>query len=94
LAKKNGIKVLAASSGGAIENIRTCNSGKSTFGVSYSGDVYKAYNGKLTNDDKAYKNVTALGYFYGAPGQLIVNKKSGINSLKDLVGKRVGIGNE
>lgn len=93
LAKKNGIKVLAASSGGAIENIRTCNSGKSSFGVSYSGDVYKAYNGKLTNDDKAYKNVTALGYFYGAPGQLIVNKKSGINSLKDLVGKRVGIGN-
>lgn len=93
LAKKNGIRVLAASSGGAIENIRTCNTGKSAFGVSYSGHVFKAYNGKLPNDNKSYKNVRALGFFYGAPGQFVVKKGSGIKSLKDLVGKRVGIGN-
>jgi TRAP-type uncharacterized transport system substrate-binding protein len=33
LAKKDGIRVLASSSGGSIENIRTCNTGKSSFGI-------------------------------------------------------------
>ncbi|MCB0742986.1 MAG: TAXI family TRAP transporter solute-binding subunit [Ignavibacteriales bacterium] len=93
LAKKNKINVLASASGGAIENIRTVNSGKSTFGVTYSGNVFDAVNGHLKNDDKKYNDVKAVAYFYGAPGQMIVKAKSGIKSLKQLVGKRVGVGN-
>ncbi len=93
IAKKNGVKVLAASSGGSIENIRTCNSGKSSFGVAYSGHVFAALNGKLPKDTNKYEDVRSLGFFYGAPGQFIVEKGSGIKSLKDLEGKRVGIGN-
>lgn len=93
IAKKNKIRVLAASSGGSIENIRTCNSGKSSFGVAYSGHVYAALNGKLNKDDNKYEDVRSVGFFYGAPGQMIVKKGSGIKSLKDLVGKRVGVGN-
>lgn len=93
IAKKNDIKVLAASSGGSVENIRTCNTGKSSFGIAYSGNVYEALHGKLSKDDNKYENVRALGFFYGAPGQLIVKKGSGIKSLKDLAGKSVGVGN-
>lgn len=93
IAKKSDINVLAASSGGSIENIRTCNTGKSDFGVAYSGNVHDALNGQLNQDNNKYKDVRAMGFFYGAPGQLIVKKGSGIKSLKDLVGKRVGIGN-
>lgn len=93
IAKKNDIRVLASSSGGSLENIRTCNSGKSSFGVAYSGHVYAALNGKLPKDENKYEDVRSLGFFYGAPGQMVVAKGSGIKTLKDLKGKRVGIGN-
>jgi TRAP transporter TAXI family solute receptor len=93
IAKKNNIKVLATPSEGSIENIKLCNSGKSSFGIAYSGNVYEGLHGKLNQDKSKYENVRALGFLYGAPGQLIVKKGSKIKSLKDLVGKKVGVGN-
>lgn len=93
LAKKHDIRVLAASSGGAIENIRTVNTGKSSFAVTYSGHVYAARNGGLKNDDRKYENVLAVAYLYGAPAQLIVRQGSGIDHPHQLVDKRVGVGN-
>ncbi len=93
LAKKNKIRVLASSSGGSIENIRTVNSGKSQFGVAYSGHVYAGIKGKLPHDNKKYQNVLAMSYFYGAPAQLVVKKNSGIDHPVKLKDKRVGIGN-
>lgn len=93
IAKKNNINVLASSSGGAIENIRTINNGKSSFAVTYSGHVFAAANGKLKNDNKTYENVLAVSYLYGAPAQLVVKKGSGIKNPFDLVNKRVGVGN-
>lgn len=93
LAKKNRINVLASSSGGSIENIRLIDSGKANFAVAYSGDVMHARNGKMKNDPKKYENVLAVAYFYGAPAQLVVRANSGIKSAKQLVGKRVGVGN-
>jgi TRAP transporter TAXI family solute receptor len=47
----------------------------------------------LTNDPKKYENVLAVSWLYGAPAQLVVRKGSGIKSVKDLVGKKVGVGN-
>ncbi|MCB0731261.1 MAG: TAXI family TRAP transporter solute-binding subunit [Ignavibacteriae bacterium] len=93
IAKKNKVKVLASASGGSIENIRTVNSGKSSFGVVYSGNTFDAHNGLLKDDTKKYSDVMAVAYFYGAPGQMIVKAKSGIKTLKQLEGKRVGVGN-
>lgn len=91
--KDSGIRVLASSSGGSIENIRLVDAGRSQFGVAYSGHVFQARNGMLKNDTKKYENVTAMAYFYGAPAQLIVRQGSGINKTTDLIGKRVGVGN-
>ena len=86
-------KVKAQSSAGSIENLRKVNSGKGQMGVVYSGHVYLGRNAKLKNDKKKYMNVMAVSYLYGAPAQLIVRKGSGIKSTKDLVGKKVGVGN-
>lgn len=93
LAKKADLKVLAASSGGAIENIRTTNSGKSSFSVTYSGNVWAARNGQLTNDETRYEDVLAVSFLYGAPAQLVVEKGKGIDNPAQLEGKRVGVGN-
>ena len=86
-------KVKAQSSAGSIENLRKVNSGKSHFGVVYSGHVYLGREGQLKNDTKKYEDVLAVSFLYGAPAQLVVRKGSGINSTADLKGKKVGVGN-
>lgn len=91
--KLEGIKVKAQSSAGSVENLRKVNKGKSHFGVVYSGHVYQGRNGMLKNDANKYENVMAVSYLYGAPAQLVIRKGSGISSVKDLIGKRVGVGN-
>lgn len=93
LAKKNGLSFLVNSSGGAVEQIRLVDSGKTDFSLAYSGQVFAAAKGKLKNDPKKYTNVRSMAFFYGAPAQLIVRKDSGIKTAKDLVGKKVGVGN-
>jgi hypothetical protein len=63
------------------------------FGVVYSGHVYLGANGRMKNDTRKYESVMAVAYLYGAPAQLVVRQGSGIKSVKDLVGKKVGVGN-
>jgi TRAP transporter TAXI family solute receptor len=86
-------RVKAQSSAGSVENLRKVNQGKMHFGVVYSGHVYLGRQAKLKNDSNKYENVMAVSYLYGAPAQLVVRKGSGITSTKDLVGKKVGVGN-
>ncbi|WP_233490999.1 TAXI family TRAP transporter solute-binding subunit [Pseudodesulfovibrio indicus] len=85
--------IKAQSSGGSTENLRTVNAGRSAFGTVYAGEVFLGRNGKMTGDPNKYDKVLVVGYLYGAPAQLVVRKGSGINSAKDLVGKKVGVGN-
>ena len=86
-------RVRAQSSAGSVENLRKVNSGKAQMGVVYSGHVFLGKNGKMKNDPKQYEDVLAVAWLYGAPAQLVVRKDSGIKSTKDLVGKKVGVGN-
>ena len=86
-------KVKAQTSAGSVENLRKTNSGKQHVSVVYSGHVWLGRNGKMKNDTRKYKNVLAMAWLYGAPAQLVVREDSGIRSVKDLVGKKVGVGN-
>jgi len=86
-------RVRAQSSAGSVENLRKVNSGKAQMGVVYSGHVYLGRNGQMKNDTKKYQDVMAVAWLYGAPAQLVVRKGSGIKSTKDLIGKKVGVGN-
>ena len=88
-----GYKVKAQSSAGSLENLRKVNKGKAQFGVVYSGHVYLGRNGQLKNDTNKYEDVLAVSYLYGAPAQLVTRAGSGIHSVKDLIGKKVGVGN-
>ncbi|MCU7880915.1 MAG: TAXI family TRAP transporter solute-binding subunit [Candidatus Thiodiazotropha sp. (ex Lucinoma aequizonata)] len=91
--KSKDFKLKAQSSAGSVENLRKVNKGRADFGVVYSGHVYLGREGKLKNDTKKYEDVLAVAYLYGAPAQLITKKGSGIKSVKDLKGKKVGVGN-
>jgi len=85
--------VKAQSSAGSVENLRKTNSGKQHMSVVYSGHVYLGRNGMMKNDAKKYTSVLAVAWLYGAPAQLVVREGSGIKSVKDLGGKKVGVGN-
>ena len=85
--------VKAQSSAGSVENLRKTNSGKQQMSVVYSGHVYLGRNGMMKNDTKKYEDVLAVAWLYGAPAQMVVRADSGIKSVKDLAGKKVGVGN-
>jgi TRAP transporter TAXI family solute receptor len=85
--------VKAQSSAGSVENLRKTNSGKQQMSVVYSGHVYLGRNGMMKNDTRKYTDVLAVGWLYGAPAQMVVRAGSGIKSIKDLAGKKVGVGN-
>jgi len=87
-----GLEVSNTASAGSLENLRRTNSGEVDFGIVYSGDTYLGRNGKLTQDENKYENVHAMAFLYGAPAHLVVLADGGINSVADLVGKRVAVG--
>jgi TRAP transporter TAXI family solute receptor len=91
--RSENYRVKAQSSAGSVENLRKVNSGKAQMGVVYSGHVYLGRNGMMKNDTKKYEDVMAVAWLYGAPAQLVTRKGSGIKNTKDLVGKKVGVGN-
>jgi len=88
----DNLEVSNMASAGSLENLRRVNSGDADFGIVYSGDTYLGRNGRLTQDTREYTKVKAMAYLYGAPAHLIVKADSGINEVKDLVGKRVAVG--
>jgi TRAP transporter TAXI family solute receptor len=85
--------VKAQTSAGSVENLRKLNAGRQQMGVVYSGHVWLGRAGKMKNDPKKYENVLAVAWLYGAPAQLVVRADAGIKSVKDLVDKKVGVGN-
>ncbi len=88
-----GFSVKAQTSAGSVENLRKINAGRQQMGVVYSGHVWLGRNGQMKNDPKKYEDVLAVAWLYGAPAQLVVRADSGIKSVKNLVGKKVGVGN-
>lgn len=86
-------RIKAQSSAGSVENLRKVDRGRMQFAVVYSGHVYLGREGLLKNDDKKYENVLAVAYLYGAPAQLVVRRGLRVESTRDLVGKKVGVGN-
>jgi uncharacterized protein len=88
-----GFSVKAQTSAGSVENLRKTNSGRQQMSTVYSGHVWLGRNGKMKNDTRKYTDVLAVAWLYGAPAQLVVKANSGIKSVSDLVGKKVGVGN-
>lgn len=62
--------VKAQSSAGSVENLRRVNSGRSDFGVVYSGHVYLGREGRLKNDPNSYQNGLAVARLFVADATL------------------------
>ena len=86
-----GMKANAQSTGGTAQNIQLIGTGEAELGFT-DGLYYFAYNGKQSFEGNPQKHLRGIVPLYPEPIHLMVASGSNIKSIKDLKGKRVGIG--
>ena len=92
--KEHGLRCSAESTGGSIYNINTVRAGELEFGVAQSDWQYHAYNGTSKFKDAGkFEKLRAVFSVHPEPVTVIASDASGINTLTDVKGKRMNIGN-
>lgn len=88
-----GTQATAQVTGGSLENLQLINEGTCDIGIVQGNNMMDAYEGTGDYADNTYTNIAALfgglskGYF-----QVVVLDESPIQTMKDLVGKKVCMG--
>lgn len=89
-----GIKATVESTGGSVYNINAVLAGDLEFGVAQSDRQYQAYNGEAEWAERGpQEKLRAVFSIHPESITLIASEASGINSVEDLKGKIVNIGN-
>jgi hypothetical protein len=91
LAKK-GIQIEIRKSGGSNENLSAVDASAMTIGTAFMASAYDAVQGSGWAAGRRHENVRALFPMYETSFQVAALRKSGIRSLADLDGKKVGVG--
>jgi uncharacterized protein len=93
LTRALGIPVLARSTEGPAQNILLLEAGEIQLGFVTLGIALQGWNGSgRWTGGKQMQSMRALFPMYDTPFQFMVREASGIRSLGELTGKRVGIG--
>ncbi|MCY6382623.1 TAXI family TRAP transporter solute-binding subunit [Hoeflea prorocentri] len=81
--------------GGSVANINGIRTGDLDLGVAQSDWQYHAYNGTAPDKfpDGKFEDLRAVFSVHPEPFTVVARADSGINSIDDLKGKRVNIGN-
>jgi len=91
---RHGIRCSVESTGGSVFNINTMRAGDLDFGVAQSDWQFHAVNGTSTFQQAGkYSELRAVFSLHPEPFTILSRKEANINSLNDLKGKRVNIGN-
>ncbi|WP_425060736.1 hypothetical protein SCACP_14800 [Sporomusa carbonis] len=89
--KVPNVNVTAQSTGASVENLRLVNKKEAELAIVQSDMLDYAYNGKESFKEKL-PNLSGIAVLYPEIIQLVVGADSGINSIADLKGKKVGVG--
>ena len=87
------LSCVAPATSGSVENIRHVASGEFDFGIAQSDVQYEAYHGLEKFQNAPVTNLRSVMAFHHEPFHLVVSARSKAETLTDLVGKRVNIGN-
>lgn len=92
--KAHGIRCSVESTGGSVYNLNALRDGGLDLAVAQSDWQYHAYNGtSIFADQGAFSTLRSVFSLHTEAFTVVVRKNSGINTLDDIVGKRVNIGN-
>ena len=88
-----GLPVAEQTTEGPNENIEMIEAGSAQLGLVTIGAALQAWNGTAAwTAGKQYRSIRALFPMYDTPFHFVALKGSGIRSLADLAGKRIGVG--
>ena len=73
------------------ENLRGVGTGKLHLGLASAPAVYSAFNGQDTFKGEKYDNIRFVMSGYDSPFQIITEPKSGIKSIFDFKGRKIGV---
>ncbi|MEM7073882.1 MAG: TAXI family TRAP transporter solute-binding subunit [Pseudomonadota bacterium] len=92
--KDHGVRCSVESTGGSVYNTRTIREGELDFGVVQSDVQSAAMEGvRAFENDEPYGELRAVFSVHPEPMHVMVRSDSGIESVMDMKGKRVNIGN-
>ena len=91
LAKKD-IRIEIKKSGGSNDNLIAVDASPMTVGTAFMASAYEAINGTGFAAGHRHENVRALFPMYETSFQVAALRNSGLRSLADLDGKKVGVG--
>ncbi len=92
--KEHGVRCSVESTGGSVYNTRTIREGELDFGVVQSDVQSAAIDAvRAFENDEPYGDLRAVFSVHPEPMHVMVRADAGINSVADMKGKRVNIGN-
>lgn len=90
---KSGVACKAKTSAGSVTNLRAMGVGKAQIAIAQSDVIYHSYTGTAEFKKAGpNKDIRSLFSLHSEPFTLVVQAKSGIRKVSDLLGKRVNIG--
>jgi uncharacterized protein len=93
LAEELGINASGEVTGGPVQNVTLTQMGDHDIGLVTMGPAFEAWNGQSElAPGLEHKDIRALFPMYETPFQGVAMRSSGITSVSDLNGKRVGVG--
>jgi TRAP transporter TAXI family solute receptor len=93
LATRDGLRLVPLITHGGDENLRLLREGKVNFALAQGDAALDAYRGTGEfSGEGAYSTVRAIGSLYPEPVHVIVHAKSRFDSISDLRGRRIAVG--
>ncbi len=89
--KMSGIQAAAEITGGAVENIKFCHKGETTFGVAPNDLAHMGYYGSGPFQENT-QNIRGMFVMYPNVLHGVAPKKLGIHSIEDFRGRKVSVG--
>ncbi|MBP3605337.1 MAG: TAXI family TRAP transporter solute-binding subunit [Clostridia bacterium] len=90
--KVEGAKFTAVTSGGSKANIEAIDDGDAQYAIVQNDVMLNAYNGVNNFEGNQIRSFAVVGTVYPEVCQIIAAKSANINSVADLAGKRVSVG--
>ena len=87
-----GLHIEIKKSGGSNENLSAVDAAPMTIGTAFMASAYEAVSGTGFAAGRKHENIRALFPMYETSFQIAALRKSGLHSLADLDGKKVGVG--
>jgi uncharacterized protein len=89
---QGNVSLVVMQSKGSIENLQMVEAGSQRIGTAFIGSAYEAIQGIGPFKDKKHGNIRAIAPMYETSFQIAAKTSSGIGSVSQLAGKKVGVG--